>query len=83
MRNSFIVIDILHTNLDHDIESDVEVSAVDEHVGDEPPDLFLHVWVEDQFALDVDWAVRPHSVAGVGEEDHVVHEHRDLAQAQH
>ena len=64
-----------------DVEGYVEVSAVYEHVGDEAPDLLLGVWVEDEGAAQVDRAVGAHGVALVGQQDHVVHEHADLAQA--
>ena len=64
-----------------DVEGYVEVSAVDEHVGYEAPDLLLGVRVEDEGAAQVDRAVGADGVALVGEQDHVVHEHADLAQA--
>ena len=64
-----------------DVEGYVEVSAVYEHVGDEAPDLLLGVRVEDEGAAQVDRAVGAHGVALVGQQDHVVHEHADLAQA--
>ena len=64
-----------------DVEGYVEVSAVYEHVGDEAPDLLLGVWVEDEGAAQVDRAVGAHGVALVGQQDHVVHKHADLAQA--
>ena len=54
---------------------------MDEHVGYEAPDLLLGVRVEDEGAAQVDRAVGADGVALVGEQDHVVHEHADLAQA--
>ena len=54
---------------------------MDEHVGYEAPDLLLGVWVEDEGAAQVDRAVGADGVSLVGEQDHVVDEHADLAQA--
>ena len=71
----------LTLHLDDDVECDVEVSAVDQHVGEEPPHFLLLVRVKYQRTVDIHGAVRPHGLAGVGEEDDVVHEHGDLAQA--
>jgi hypothetical protein len=39
--------------LHQDVEDDVEVATVHQHVGEEPPNLILLVGVEDQGAVEV------------------------------
>ena len=69
------------SHLNDNVECDVEVSAMDEHVGEEPPHFLLQVRVKNQRTRDEDGTVRSDCLAFVGEEDHVVDEHADLAQA--
>ena len=45
--------------LHDDVEDDVKVAAVDQHVGEEPPDLPLLVRVEDQRSGQVGRSVGP------------------------
>ena len=66
--------------LDQYVEDNVEIAAVDEHVGEKSPDLLLLVRVEYEGPLDVGRSVRSHCLGGVpiGQDQHVVHEHTDL-----
>ncbi len=64
---------------DH-VEDDVEVAAVDEHVGEEPPDLPLLMRVEDQGPRQVRRSVGPHGDSGVGQENDVPNEDSNLCQ---
>ncbi len=66
--------------LNDDVEDEVEVAAVDEHVGEKPPDLPLLVRVEDQGPHQVRRSVGPHGDSGVGQEYDVPDEDSDLCQ---
>jgi len=66
--------------LNDDIEDEVEVAAVDEHVGEKPPDFPLLVRVEDQGPHQVRRSVGPHCDSGVGQEYDVPDEDSDLCQ---
>lgn len=56
----------------------MKVSAVHEHVRDEPPHLDLLVRIEDERPLDVGWSLGAHARASWREDDDVVHKYTDL-----
>ena len=66
--------------LNYNVEDDVEVATVDEHVREEPPDFPLLVRVEDQRPRQVRRSVGPHCDSGVGQEDDVPDEDANLCQ---
>ena len=66
--------------LHQDVEDDVKVSAVHQHVRQEPPDFVLLVGVEDEGAVEVGRSVGPHGRPRVGQEDDVPNEDPDLGQ---
>ena len=66
--------------LHDDVEDDVEVAAVDQHVGEEPPDLPLLVRVEDQRSGQVGGSVWSDRDPWVWQEDDMPNEDPDLGQ---
>ena len=50
-QRNVILSKIRWTDLDEDIEHNVEVAAVNEHVSQESPNLGLLIWIEYQWTL--------------------------------